>query len=218
MDLYLFTLVLSFCALMLMVLLGMTHHSPGKGTSAHGHGHGPGHAHGHGQAKDRGPVHIPGMKVHETDSRHSLGATLLATLSPRTLFSFLLGFGATGLLLHPLVRGSALGLFALAILGGWAFETFLVNPFGQFLFRFASTPARMLDTMALEEGRAATDFDAAGHGLITVALDGQVRQVLSRLIPDERGPGAPRVRTGDRLFIRAVDRQRNTCTVSRLDG
>ncbi len=70
--------------------------------------------------------------------------------------------------------------------------------------------------MALETGHAATDFDAAGHGLISVQLDGQVRQVLGTLPPEERGPNAPRVRTGDPLFIRAVDRQRNTCTVSRL--
>ena len=167
-------------------------------------------------------MHAPGVKVHrvepepdaEVESPTSLGGTLLAMLSPRTLFSFLLGFGATGLFLHPWLRGSALGLFALAVLGGWAFETLLVNPLGQFLFRFASTPARTLDTMALEEGRAATDFDEAGHGLISVDLDGQVRQVLGRLIPDERGPAAPRVRTGDRLFIRAVNRQRNTCSVS----
>ena len=212
MDLYLFTLVLSFSALLLMAVLGMVHHAPGKVASTHG-----GHGHGH------GPHH--GLKLHKAaasarsagkSDRSATGAMLFAMLSPRTLFSFLLGFGATGLILHPLIPGPWLGLFAVAVLGGWGFETLVMNPFWQFLFGFASTPARTLDTLALDEGRAVTDFDPAGHGLIAVDLDGQTRQVLGTLIPEERGPDVPRVRTGDRLFIRAVNRQRNTCTVSRV--
>ena len=68
----------------------------------------------------------------------------------------------------------------------------------------------------MPEGEAATDFDAHGQGLIAVQLDGQVRQILGTLCPEERAQGTARVRTGERLFIRAVNRQRNTCTVSRL--
>ena len=210
MDLYLFTLLLSFGALLLMALLGLTHHhAPGKTVSAHG----PAHPHTYGQPTHKNAhIHPPG----EHPVRPGPGAMLFAMLSPRTLFSFLLGFGATGLLLRPVMHGPAVLVFALALLGGWAFETLVMNPFWKFLFGFASTPARTLDTLALEEGEAVTDFDAAGHGLIAVDLDGQVRQVLGKLLADERGPDTPRVRTGDRLFIRAVDRQRNTCTVSRL--
>ena len=199
MDPYLFTLGLSVTVLFLMAVLGLSHHhAPGKTAAVHGHGHG----------------HSHGLKVHH-DTRTGTGATLLAMLSPRTFFSFLLGFGATGLLLRPLLPVPAVALFIFAVLGGWGFETLVMNPLWNFLFRFASTPARTLDMLALETGHAATDFDASGHGLISVQLDGQVRQVLGTLPPEERGPGVPRVRTGDRLFIRAVDRHRNTCTVSR---
>ena len=174
MDLYLFTLGLGFAVLLLMALLGLGHyHVVGKTAPAHGHGF-KFHKGTRGQANG-----------HE--SRLGPRATVLALLSPRTFFSFLLGFGATGLLLRPLVPASALLLLALAVGGGWGFETLVMNPLWTFLFRFASTPARTLDTLALEEGRAATDFDAAGNGLITVDLDGQVRQVLGTLTPEERG-------------------------------
>ena len=213
MDLYLFTLCLSFGALLLMALLGLTHHgASGKTVSAHGHG--PGHHAGHTGKLPRHFAH-----AHSSEhgaSRPGPGAMFLAMVSPRTLFSLLLGFGATGLILHPWFQAVPVLLFALAVGGGWTFEKFVMHPFWQFLLGFASKPARTLDTLALEEGRAATDFDAAGHGLIAVELDGQVRQVLGQLPPDERGSDAPRVRTGDRLFIRAVDRRRNTCTVSRV--
>ncbi len=92
----------------------------------------------------------------------------------------------------------------------------LIAPLWQFLFGFASRPAETLDTLAVPEGEAATDFDADGHGIVAVQLDGQVRQILGTLCPDERTPGSARVRTGERLCIRTVNRQRNTCTVSRL--
>ncbi len=74
----------------------------------------------------------------------------------------------------------------------------------------------MLDQAVAGEGAAATDFDARGHGLITLEVDGQVRQVLGTLPPAERDPSLGRVRTGDRLVVRAVDCQRNTCVVSRV--
>ncbi len=63
----------------------------------------------------------------------------------------------------------------------------------------------------LEEGQAVTNFDATGCGLIAVDLDGQVRQLLGNLLPEER-TGGGRVRAGDRVFIRAVDPLRNSCT------
>lgn len=199
MDLYLFTLALSFGALLLMSLLGFSQHHTHGGHSFKFHKVPGGHSH------------------HPVDLRPGAGALWLGLLSPRTFFSVLLGFGATGLILRPLLLDKPALLFALAAIGGWGFESFLVQPLWKLLFGFASAPAQTLDTLAQrEEGFAATDFDAAGHGLIAVHLDGQVRQVLGTLPPDERGPDAPRVRTGDRLFIRAVNRRRNTCTVSRV--
>src|SRR3954453_7990812 len=64
---------------------------------------------------------------------------LWALLSPRTLFSVLLGFGTTGLLLHPFVSGAL--LLGLGVAGGLAFELGLVRPLWNFLFRFESAPA-----------------------------------------------------------------------------
>ena len=203
MDIYLFTLTLSFSGLVLMAVagLGHHHHAAGKTTVPRGHG-----AHPHGPR----PGKLPG------GGRGGFGALLLGLFSPRVFLSILLGFGATGLFLRPLAHWPAALLFVLAAIGGWGFERLLIAPMWQFIFGFASRPAETLDTLAASEGEAATDFDAEGHGLIAVQLDGQVRQVLGTLPLEERAPGSPRVRTGERLFIRAVNRQRNTCTVSRL--
>ena len=207
MDLYLFCLGLSFCGLFVMAFAGIGHH-------AHGHGgHG---SHGHGRTG--------ALKLHKTPA-HSHGGRpapvgaavmLLGLLSPRTFLSVLLGFGATGLILRPLTDWSPALLFILSAIGGWAFERLVVQPLWRFLFGFASDPARTLDTVVHEESTAATDFDADGRGLISIELDGQVRQVLGRLCPEERAQANGRVRTGERLVIQAVDDRRNTCTVSRL--
>ena len=216
MDIYLFTLSLGFGGLLLMTLLGFGHggHAVHGGHSHGGAGHGHGPSHGgthHGTAATRLHAGRSGGKDGKTGRDHS---HLLGLLSPRVLFGLLFGFGATGLLVHPLIHFS-LVVAVLALAGAWAFERGLVQPLQNFLLNFASKPAQTLDTLVLEEGQAATDFDRSGHGLVAVDLDGQTRQILGTLCAEERGQGA-RVRTGDRLFIRAVDGARNTCTVSRL--
>ena len=209
MDLYLFCLGLSFCGLLVMALAGFGHHAHGAGH--HGHGHS-----GHGRLGvsrlHKAPAHGRGGPT----DRVGAGVMLLGLLSPRTFLSLLLGFGATGLILRPLTHWPSALLFVLAAIGGWAFERLIVQPFWRFLFGFASDPARTLDTAVRSESTAATDFDADGRGLISIELDGQVRQVLGRLCPEERAQANGRVRTGDRLLIQAVDDRRNTCTVSRL--
>ena len=164
-----------------------------------GHQHGTGHSHSHG-------TRFFGENA---------SALLLGLLSPRTLLSLLLGFGATGLILGPVISGSPVLLFVLAAIGAWAFEQFLMGPFWKFLFGFASKPGLTLNTAVYQESTAATDFDADGLGLVELELDGQVRQVLGRLCPEERGQPEGRVRTGERLVIQAVDDRSNTCTVSR---
>lgn len=159
-----------------------------------------------------------------------MGRSLLVLLSPRVLFSLLAGFGATGIFLKAMEPAlvaaltpysgligdpgfvAQTGRFTLAVGGGWGFEHLVVSPLWNFMFRFAS-PAHTLESALCEEARAVTDFDASGHGLIAVDLDGQVMQVLGRLSAEARATGA-RVRTGDVLFIEAVDTQRNSCTVS----
>ena len=203
MEIYLFSLCLSFAGLVLMALSGLGHRHAG---------------HGHPHASARGGKGA-GQHRH-TDHRHGVRTNaalfLLGLFSPRVLFSVLLGFGAAGLLLDSLIHPPAVLLAVLAVAGGVSFERFLVGPFWNLLFGFASKPARTLESVAFEAGRAATDFDSAGHGLVLLELDGQVRQVLGTLALEERAPDSPRVRTGERLFIRSVDHRRNVCTVSRL--
>src|SRR5262249_19665751 len=130
------------------------------------------------------------------------GGRVLALLSPRTLFTFLVGVGATGLLAGKVLGGPI--LLAAALVGGAAVERFIVRPIWDFLFRFESSPAATLESAILEEGRAVMDFDRAGQGLISVDLDGQIVQLLGELRPEDKELGV-RVRRGGRIRIEAVD-------------
>jgi len=140
-------------------------------------------------------------------------AVAIAALAPRLFLGLepdlFLGL-ALGLLL-----GAKLLLLALAVAGGFAFEAFAVGPFWNFLLRFASTPAVMLESSILEEARAASSFDGNGQGLVTIELDGQIVQILGTLRAEDRDAGI-RVRGGDRLRVEEVDGARNRCTVSFL--
>lgn len=135
---------------------------------------------------------------------------LWALLSPRTLFSLCVGFGASGVILQSLVSGSL--LFAAAVLGALVFELGLMRPLWNFLFRFESAPALTLETCIGDEARAATSFDAQGNGLIALELDGQLVQLLGSLRQEDRDAGI-RVRAGDSVRIDDVDAERNRCTV-----
>jgi hypothetical protein len=227
MDIYMLGLGIGSVGLGAMALSGVSHHA---GTHASGGGHGShlhvGHGHGahagHGQhagAALHGHGHHAGAAAHGGDSSHahvaSGGASrfIWSLASPRVLFSFLVGFGAVGLIARPIVGG--LLLFALAFVGGIAFETFAVAPLWNFLLRFASTPAVTLESSILDEARAASSFDTNGQGLVTIELDGQIRQILGTLRAEDRDAGI-RVRGGDRLRVEEVDGERNRCTVSFL--
>jgi hypothetical protein len=210
MDLYLFTLVVGFGGLVLMALLGLStggHHARAAtgGHSLHG----------------AAPLKLGGKSLPHARSgsargvREGRGAgALLGLLSPRVLFSLLLGFGAAGMILRPLIPLPFL-LLALSTAAAVIFERGIIQPLWNFLLNFASQPAKMLDQLLLEEAKAASDFDRSGHGLVSVELDGQARQILATLCREELATGT-RVRTGDRLFIRNIDGARNTCTVSLL--
>jgi hypothetical protein len=199
MDVYLFCIALGFCGLVAMALLGVSH---GHGGHAHG-GHGAHgkiahqHQHGHG-ARDQAASPL---------------MTLLVLLSPRILFSVLLGFGATGFLLRGVLPAAMACVAALA--GAWIFERWMVQPLWRFLFNFVSAPAQTLENVLLDRAEAVTNFDSAGQGLVAVQLDGQVRQMLATLESGETKFGA-RVRAGDEVWITAVDARRNSCTVTRL--
>jgi hypothetical protein len=236
MDLYVFCVVLGAAGMAVMAFLGFTsshtggHH--GHDTSGHEmHGIGGSHAHSiapppgiaHGGAHVHDVVHLPdsGGHIHVTSHTHALPGAhaggwrshLWSWLSPRVLFNFLVGFGATGLIIERLV-GPFLAL-PIAVVGGVAFEALVVRPIFNSLFRFESRPAQTLESALMSEGRAVTGFDANGNGLISIELGGEVVQVLGTQTNEERAAGV-RIRAGDIVRIEDVDSLRNRCTVSRI--
>jgi len=210
MDPYTFSLTLGGVGLGVMALSGFAQ-------SVHvGHSHG---AHGHGTAHnshagDGHTTHVPPGAARHGGVRGGSGASrLLALLQPRVAFSVLVGVGASGLLLRPLIPEP--GLLIASLGAGLLFEWGLVAPLWRFLFRFASEPAQTLESVVSDEARAVTSFDANGNGLVAVELNGQVVQLLATLNSTERA-AARKVRAGDRLRIEAVDDTRNRCTVTYL--
>ena len=213
MNPYMFSLALGTTGLVVMALGGLGHHvghvssthqAPGHAGPLGGHGHHggalPSHGHGHSHQS-------------HSEAHASPGGKLWALLSPRVVCSFLVGVGASGLLLErwlfePLVAAGALA-------GGVLFERYVVTPIWNGLFRFASAPARTLEQAVFEIAQAVTDFDAQGQGLIALELDGQLVQVLGILQADERAIGI-QVRRGGRVRIEEVDAVRNRCLVSSL--
>ncbi len=221
MDLYIFCVVLGAAGMAAMALLGFTSsHSgvhPGHDTTGHelhgvgGHTHtiGTGHAVAHSHSVGTGhavthahQINPEGWKTH-----------VWSWLSPRVLFNFLVGFGASGLIAEKLV-GPVLAL-PIAVVGGVAFEALVVRPIFNSLFRFESQPAQTLESAIMSEARAVTGFDSHGNGLISIELGGEVVQILGTLTPDERQSGV-RVRAGDTVRVEDVDAVRNRCTVSRI--
>jgi hypothetical protein len=210
-----------------MAFLGFTSsHSGGGGhghdTAGHevhgigaGHVHslGPGHAAGDSAAVAHGVAHGATHSHAAHINPDSWKTHAWSWLSPRVLFNVLVGFGATGLIAERIV-GPFLAL-PIALAGGLAFETLVVRPILNSLFRFASEPAQTLESAIMSEAKAVTGFDPRGNGLIAVELGGEVVQILGTLTADERSAGV-RVRAGDALRIEDVDSTRNRCTVSRI--
>jgi len=232
MDLYIFCVALGAAGMAAMAFLGFTsshsggHHGPDtSGHEMHGiGGHGQSIIPAHGIAHVSGHAHDsshPGGNMHLTAHTHAAPHShpsdwkshLWTWLSPRVLFNFLVGFGATGLVVERLV-GPVLAL-PIAIVGGIAFEAFIVRPIFNSLFRFESLPAQTLESALMSEGKAVTGFDANGNGLISVELGGELVQVLGTQTDSERAAGV-RIRSGDIVRIEEVDSERNRCTVSRI--
>ena len=214
MDPYTFCLLLGALGLLGMSLTGMGRH--GHAGRTHGHS---GHA-SHAATQAHGTAHSHSAANNQSAARAghtgagSLASRLLWSLmSPRVLFTVLLGAGATGLLLrHTLTPGL---LAAAAVAGGVVFEAVLVRPVWNASMRFASHPALTLESCVTDPATAVTSFDARGQGVVAVELDGQMVQVLATLLPAERAAGAT-VHAGDRVRIAAVDADHNRCTVSLL--
>src|SRR5436853_2931635 len=130
MDLYVVSLATGAVGLGVMAIGGLSHAAGGHMHAGHGHGHaGAGHAHGVGHP---GAAHGGGHGAHAThgEGQAATGWNWSSLLSPRLLFSVLVGFGATGLIAASLPEP----LRALAALGGAAaFEALLVGPLWRFL-------------------------------------------------------------------------------------
>ena len=127
MDLYITSLLLGVVGLGAMAVTGLGARGAGHGHVPVGHG---GHAHGHFHAAGTGgaPHGGHGVVAHTPGTHTGSGATgrILALMSPRLLFSLALGFGASGMLLRPIL-GEPL-LIAAAVLGAVLFDRALVSP------------------------------------------------------------------------------------------
>ena len=210
MDLYSFSLALGAAGLGVMGLSGFVHAHAGHHAASHASGP---HA-GHNLAPARGAAR--GGARHGGGTRAGASRAMWALLSPRPIFSILVGMGAAGMTLRGVLHGGG-ALFAVALLGGLVLEFGVLSPLWNFLFRFESAPALTLESCIGDQARAATHFDSRGHGLITVELDGQVVQLLGTLRAADRQAGI-RVRAGDTVTIDEVDASRNRCTVRPLGG
>lgn len=212
-DLYTSTLVLGAAGLGVMGLGGLGRHGAGVRHTAHSVG--ARHAGGHHPGVHHG--------VHHNAASHAVAAprssfrtaatnTLWALASPRVLFSLLLGFGTSGVLLRSVLPEPILA--AIAVLGAVVFERAIVGPLWSATLRFASEPAATLESSVTDTATAVTTFDANGQGIVALEVDGQLVQVLGTLQHSDRELGVS-VRAGERLRIEAVDAARNRCTVSR---
>lgn len=205
MDPYTFCLLLGALGLVGMSLTGVGRHGhAGHSHVRAGHSHNTTDAHGSGQAN-------AAARAGQTGGGSLASRVLWSLMSPRVVFTVLLGTGALGLLLRRALGGAPLA--AVAIAGGLIFEAVLVRPVWNATMRFASRPALTLESCIADPATAVTTFDAQGHGLVSLELDGQLVQVLATLLPAERAAGAT-VRAGDRVRIAAVDADHNRCTVS----
>lgn len=202
MDLYVISLAAGATGLVAMAVGGLSHLGAHSGPG--GHASHAGHV---------GHALPPGQARHGSHAGEHGAAWLQSLLSPRLLFSLLVGFGAGGLLAEPL--GRSLPLVA-ALVGAVVFEALIVGPLWRMLFRFESRPALTLESSIEDDGHAVTTFDASGCGLVALEVDGQIVQLLATLNADERARGV-RVRAGDVVRVDDVDPARGRCTVRTAD-
>lgn len=191
---FLMALVLGLVGLIAMAMLGLSHSGHHGQHSNHGHD-----VHTHGQ-------HSHSSHHHGTND-HSFASQLLIFLSPRSIFSLALGFGAIGMTVSFLPQ-----VLAVLVAGAGAilFERLLVQPYWNAMFKFASMPAKNLESVKGATATANTNFDANGQGLIELELDGQVRQVLGTLQDKTTS-----VSRGQQVRIEAVKSDGN-CIVSKI--
>ena len=198
---FLTAMVLGLVGLIAMAVLGLSHGGHHGQHSSHGH-HEVGIGHNH---------HAHGTHQHSShshgSSEHNALGQLLIFLSPRAIFSLALGFGAVGMTVSFLPQFLAV---IVAGAGAILFERLLVQPYWNAMFKFASTPAKNLESVKGALATANTNFDANGQGLIELELDGQVRQVLGTLKDKTMI-----VTRGQQIRIEAVNSD-GSCIVSKI--
>lgn len=201
MDLYTISLATGAVGLGLMGVGGLSHGAHTGHAGAHAHA-----THGIGAQGRASGMAARGARAPGT----ATGWRWTSLLSPRPLFSLMVGFGAGGIAAAALDEPWQIVIAVVAALG---FEALLVGPLWRFLFRFESRTAVTLESSIEDEARAVTGFDANGNGLVALELDGQLVQLLATLAPDERARGV-RIRSGDLVRIAEVDAARGRCTVT----
>lgn len=226
------SLVIGLGGLVGMAGLQFTHHMGDSGTHLGDAGHAghlgdAGHAAHLGDAGHGGHIGDGGHGSHVGDAGHAghagdgghhaghqadtgIHLPLWIIPSPIRVFSVLIGFGLAGMIFQQWF--GFWWTVALAVANGLVFERCLVRPYWQFLFRFASSPARLLEGTVATKAIAVTSFNASGCGLVRLCIDGESRDVLARLVPSERGK-VP-VRKGDTVLIEGA-RSDDSVIVSR---
>jgi len=172
-------------------------------------------AHGaHGTANGTPGTGTTALAHHATPTAGERASSALWTIfSPLAIFSFLLGVGAVGMLVHDYLTESWTALVALT--GGVLVYAALVKPIWNLILRFASKPAETLAGAVAGEAVAMSMFDAQGKGVVRVTVDGQLVRLLAYLENDDRQRGV-HICPGDALVVTSVDGAKNTCRVTRL--
>jgi len=188
------------------------------GSHAHAGGHGShfGHAshgaHSHGSSTGARGGQVKSSRGSPDAQAPSTLGWVLSTLSPITIFSLSLGYGATGIVLQHVVKYPE--TIILALIGALVFTLGMVQPLMKFLGNFASKPSEGIEGSVYQEAEAVTGFDDSGRGIVRITLDGQHIQLLATLDPLELEKGI-HVRKGEKLLVVEVDSARNSCRVTR---
>ena len=189
--LYQILLGVGFVGILAQVALGFVHTGHVGGAHSHSatHSHSANSARGH-------------------HSENSIPAYLL-WFTPLRLFSWSLGAGATGMLLQTILKNPLLtGI--LAIVTGFVFYLFIIQPLFTIVTRFSSPPAQNLNGSVGTEAIADSRFDEKGHGIVKLYIDRQQVRLFATLdTPTD-------VKPGERLMVIAIDATKNTCQVARI--
>src|ERR1043166_8800143 len=115
MNLYALSLAIGAVGFLAMALSGLGRHG-------HAHARGPAHGHAHGGVRHG---RAPGHGQAHGSARANVSSWLWSLTSPRVLFSLLIGFGATGMVVRTALGRSV--TLAAAVAGGMLLEQLAVG-------------------------------------------------------------------------------------------